>query len=630
MAETLDALKVRIHELEKEVERWKSQVKSVRYGLNWMDVPEAFDKDSEDKIPILEEIVEKAVDAEGPLAGRPPHVIIEGDNYHALTCLNYTHRGKIDVIYIDPPYNTGSDGFTYKDARFLTEFPDGRPIPKDYPLRHSSWLSFMNKRLKLAKSLLKDDGVIFISINEEEYAQLKLLCDSIFLESNYITSFTIKVRHEDRILKGDKPIHEVTEFLLMYQKSPSFNIQKRSVDNSSPKDYKYKIKELIDNPEIINCGGKDVSVFRPGEYEIIECGESFENLKKINIRGSIKAGNSSGRFHMAYLESRRNDFNVLYKVPGIGDDGLGYRYFISRKDAKQANGSYFQSSPLNRPDVKEIPYPNFLDFEAEFNEVGNEGGVPFGGGKKPIAFIQHLLKICSNKSNLKILDFFAGSGSTGHSIIDLNVEKDASHQFILVQSPDLTYEIKDGKKIPKKGAVEVFLAGFERIVDVTRQRCKNVIQGYTNAKGESVEGLGGSLKYYKTGFVGKHQSKNANDADKVELAEKAGCLIALAENTLETVKVPKAAKGFWQIYSDNAEKKKRYTCIYHNGDYGKVSDFVAKIDELRATDKKSKFTVYVFSWNSPDFFENEFDDLKNIEIKAIPKPILEIYKALNG
>ena len=158
--------------------------------------------------------------------------------------------------------------------------------------------------------------------------------------------------------------------------------------------------------------------------------------------------------------------------------------------------------------------------------------------------------------------------------------------------------------------------------------------GYTSisaqGKQTEVEGLGGSLKYYKTGFVGKHQSKNANDADNVELAEKAGCLIALAENTLETVVVPSTAKGFWQIYSDNAEKKKRYTCIYHNGDYGKVSDFVAKIDELRATDKKSKFTVYVFSWNSPDFFENEFDDLKNIEIKAIPKPILEIYKALNG
>ena len=187
MAETLDGLKVRIRELEKEVERWKSQVKSVRYGLNWMDVPEAFDKDSEDKIPILEEVADKAVDAEGPLAGRPPHVIIEGDNYHALTCLNYTHRGKIDVIYIDPPYNTGTDGFTYKDKRFLTEFPDGQKVPKEHPLRHSYWLSFMEKRLKLAKNLLSDKGVIFISIDDNEQANLKLLCDKVF--SNDVETF---------------------------------------------------------------------------------------------------------------------------------------------------------------------------------------------------------------------------------------------------------------------------------------------------------------------------------------------------------------------------------------------------------------------------------------------------------
>lgn len=629
MAETLDGLKVRIRELEKEVEHWKSQVKNVRYGLNWMDVPEAFDKDSEDKIPILEEVPENAIDAEGPLSDNPTHVIIEGDNYHALTCLNYTHRGKIDVIYIDPPYNTGSDGFTYKDKRLLTEFPDGQSVPKDHPLRHSYWLSFMEKRLKLAQKLLRDNGVIFISINEEEYAQLKLLCDLIFKEENYITTFTIKVRHDDRILKGDKPIHETTESLLLYQNSSNFNIQKRTKDNSKPDDYKYQIKELTENPEHIMLGGKDVCVFRPGEYEIIEKEESFENLKKINIRGSIKAGNSSGRFQMAYLEERRNEFNTLYKVPDMGDDGLGYRYFLSRKNEKQLNASYFQGAPLNRQDVKELPYSNFFDFESEFNDVGQEGGVPFGGGKKPIGFLQQILKIVTNQKNLTILDFFAGSGSTGHCIMDLN-QDGGKRNFILVQSPDLTYEIKNGKKVARKGASEVFLAGYERIVDVTYQRCKNVMCGYINAKGETIEGLGGHLKYYKTNFVGKHHSKNANDADKVELAEKAGCLIALAENTLETIKVPKAAKGFWQIYSDNAEKKKRYTCIYHNGDYGKVSDFVAKIDELRATDKKSKFTVYVFSWNSPDFFENEFDDLKNIEIKAIPKPILEIYKALNG
>ena len=353
--------------------------------MTWLDVPEAFETESENKIPILEEVKEKAIDNGGETT---PHIIIEGDNYHALSCLNYTHRGKIDVIYIDPPYNTGSDGFAYKDKRILTKYPDGSPVPTDHPLRHSYWLSFMSKRLELAKNLLKDDGVIFISINEDEYAQLKLLCDKIFSEKNYITTFTIKVRHEDRILKGDKPIHETTEFLLMYQKSDSFIIQKRTKDNSKPKDYKYKITELTQNPQTINLGGKNVSVFREGEYKIEECEENFENLKKINIRGSIKTGNSSGRFHMAYLESRRDDFNVLYKVPDMGDDGLGYRYFISRKDEKQTNGSYFQGSPLNRKDIKEIPYPNFFDFESVFNEVGQEGGVPFGGGKKPIKFIQ--------------------------------------------------------------------------------------------------------------------------------------------------------------------------------------------------------------------------------------------------
>ena len=220
MAETLDGLKVRIRELEKEVERWKSQVKSVRYGLNWMDVPEAFDKDSEDKIPILEEVAEKAVDAEGPLAGRPPHVIIEGDNYHALTCLNYTHRGKIDVIYIDPPYNTGSDGFTYKDKRFLTEFPDGQKVPKEHPLRHSYWLSFMEKRLNLAKKLLCDEGVIFISIDDNEQANLKLLCDKVFKEENFITSIP---RITKRGGKSSDAIARNHDYLMVYSKTNSYN-----------------------------------------------------------------------------------------------------------------------------------------------------------------------------------------------------------------------------------------------------------------------------------------------------------------------------------------------------------------------------------------------------------------------
>jgi len=578
VAETLDGLKVRIRELEKEVERWKSQVKSVRYGLNWMDVPEAFDKDSEDKIPILEEVAEKAVEAEGPLAGRPPHVIIEGDNYHALTCLNYTHRKKIDVIYIDPPYNTGSDGFTYKDKRFLTEFPDGQKVPKEHPLRHSYWLSFMEKRLKLAKNLLSDKGVIFISIDDNEQANLKLLCDKVFKEENFVAEFVWKKKQGG----GNDSGFVVTEHEYVLCVAKNISKFEMGLDKSYQLDDKlYPLKDEKGEYGLITLDKASIQVSQSLIYEIT--GPNGETYYPRVVKGK----QSCWRWSRSKVEKQYDElvfkngkvYTKYYRPQGVTPKSLLVDAIYGRTES-------------GNDDIKEI-------FETK----------PFAY-PKPVLLVKHLLSISSGGNNKPIiLDFFAGSGTTLHATLNLNKEDDGNRQCILVQQSEGDNNICE---------------------NVTYERNRRVMCGYTNAKGESVDGLGGSLKYYKTGFVGKHQSKNANDADKVELAEKAGCLIALAENTLDTIKVPEAAKGFWQIYSDNAEKKKRYTCIYHNGDYGKVSDFVAKIDELRTTDKKSKFTVYVFSWNSPDFFENEFDDLKNIEIKAIPKPILEIYKALNG
>ncbi len=588
MAETLDGLKIRIRELEKEVERWKSQVKSVRYGLNWMDVPEAFDKDSEDKIPILEEVAEKAVDAEGPLTGKPPHVIIEGDNYHALTCLNYTHRGKIDVIYIDPPYNTGSDGFTYKDKRFLTEFPDGQKVPKEHPLRHSYWLSFMEKRLKLAKNLLSDKGVIFISIDDNEQANLKLLCDKVFGEGNFVAN-------------------------LIWQK-------KFSPQNDA--------KWFSDNHDFIICVAKDKTNWHPN---LLARGK--ESLSRYSNPDNDPRGVWSSTDLAVKTYTKEYDYPITTPSGKVVSPTNGRCWMTSQERMQKLiedNRIWFGKKGNNMPRYKTflsevqqgiVPLTIWLHEEVghnqsakqELKKIFSDTHLPFET-PKPTTLLERIIQISTNQNQKSvILDFFAGSGTTLHATLNLNKEDDGNRQCILVQQSEGDNNICE---------------------NVTYERNRRVMCGYTSisaqGKQTEVEGLGGSLKYYKTGFVGKHQSKNANDADKVELAEKAGCLIALAENTLETVVVPSTAKGFWQIYSDNAEKKKRYTCIYHNGDYGKVSDFVAKIDELRAADKKSKFTVYVFSWNSPDFFENEFDDLKNIEIKAIPKPILEIYKALNG
>ena len=160
-------LQNRINHLEQVVSITNNRLKKEKYGLVWLDVPEDFEK-AENKIQVLEEVKEKSIINTG---AKTKHILIEGDNYHALTCLNYTHKEKVDIIYIYPPYNTGSDGFRYRDKRILNKFPDGTEVPKDHPLRHSYWLSFMYKRLELAYNLLKPEGAIFISINEEEYAQ---------------------------------------------------------------------------------------------------------------------------------------------------------------------------------------------------------------------------------------------------------------------------------------------------------------------------------------------------------------------------------------------------------------------------------------------------------------------------
>lgn len=607
---TQEELLNRIRDLEREVKQLNSQIKRQKYGLTWLDVPEAFDTESENKIPILEEVPELAIHHDD---GKPTHILIEGDNYHALTCLNYTHKGKIDVIYIDPPYNTGSDGFTYMDKRFLEAYPDGKIIPKNDPARHSTWISFIEKRLRFSLPLLKDDGVIFISINEDELSNLRLLCDELFGADNYITTFTIKVRHPERILKGDKPIHEVTEFLLMYQRSSAFHINKRVVDNSDPKEYKYEIRELIDNPQEIEMGGKLVQVFPPTTYVIDKYEPSFDHLKKINIRGTIKTGNSSGRFHMNYLEQRNTLYGTLYKVPNIGEDGRGYRYFLTRANDKGANGFYFQGAPLDREDVKEIPFPNFLDFEQEFNEVGTEGGVPFDGGKKPIDFITYLLNVAKGNKKLIVLVFFAGSGSTGHAVIKNGFEN--SH-CVLVQYPELTYETKKDEKVAKPNCKNAFNSGLENICQITYKRMQNVMNGYTDSKGNDIAGLGHSLIYYRTAFVGKHQPQDAMDEDRIALSQKAGCLLALAENTLDETE----CNDFYQFYSD---RRGRHTAIYFQEDLSHYGGFLKKVEKL-----KGHVVVYVFSFGTAEEFRADYVMMGNVELKAIPQPILDIYKSL--
>ena len=152
-----------------------------KYGLVWEDKLEEVEERLREEIPVLTEVKERAIISDG--ANAPNHIIIEGDNLEALTTLSYTHEGAIDVIYIDPPYNTGNKDFVYNDNFVDTE--------DDY--RHSKWLSFMSKRLRIAKRLLSDTGFIFLSIDDNEQANLKILCDEIFGSKNFKSNSIVGV-----------------------------------------------------------------------------------------------------------------------------------------------------------------------------------------------------------------------------------------------------------------------------------------------------------------------------------------------------------------------------------------------------------------------------------------------------
>ena len=570
-----------IFKLKKEIERLKRAVKKQDYGLVWMDVPEAFEDDVENKLPILKEVPELAIKNND---GKPTHILIEGDNYHALTCLNYTHKGKIDVIYIDPPYNTGSDGFRYKDKRILDKFPDGSDVPANHPFRHSYWLSFMAKRLELAKYILKESGLIFISIDDNEFAQLKLLCDEIFDPSNFISIIALRVSPPNGVktAHAKKTIIKEKEFVLVYAKNKdkiNFTPQFKKADkwdkhfnsfiNKPNKDYKSwtvaplseKLKGLglvadLENIDFLEFISKNSdNIFQPVGLAKIK------NIKKYNQDKIILIDGMNG-----YYAYKGRQVQLLSKSLKETPEGLT----LSRLVCDLWN-------------------------DISFNNLFQEGGVDLKFGKKPVELVKRIIKLSTQNNNSIILDFFAGSGTTGEAVMGLNEGDIGQRQFILVTNND---EVINGEN-------------HKIMTDLCYPRMKNVIKGYNNKKG-----LGNSIKYYKTAFIGKNNILKATDEDKVELAHNAGELLAIAENTLELVKQNK----YYQLFEDG--NKEKYTAVYFREELDKFEEFTEQVKKL-----KEKTAVYVFSWGDEEKID-DFADLDQIRVKTIPLPILEIYKQI--
>ena len=568
-----------IHELEKQVLRLQTELKKnseTQYGLRWMDVPEAFEAEAENAIPTLEEVPDKAISNDD---GKPTHILIEGDNFHALTCLNYTHKGQIDVIYIDPPYNTGSDGFVYKDKRVLDKFPDGTTVPTDHPLRHSYWLSFMHKRLELAKNLLSERGVIFISIDDNEQANLKLLCDQVFGEENFVAN-------------------------LIWQK-------KFSPQNDS--------KWFSDNHDFIICIARKKENWHPNLLDRNDNTNSRYSNPDNDPRGPWASTDLAVKTY-----SKDYDYPITTPSGKIVSPSNGRCWMTSKERMQELiadNRIWFGKTGNNMP-----RYKTFLSEVQQgivplsiwmYNEVGHNQSakqelkqiffdrhLPFET-PKPVSLLQRIIQISSQKSST-ILDFFAGSGTTMHATMQLNEEDGGHRQCILVQQNE-------------NNICEA----------VTYERNKRVMQGYTNAKGEAVAGLGNSMKYYRTAFVGEHKITDITDADKVALTQKAGCLLALGENNLEEIKTAKSYQIFQLRKGDKPTNDFGYTAVYFSGNLLQFADFRREIEQIQAANPLMRIAVYVFTWGDPSVFENEFDDLSGITIKPIPQPILEIYQNIH-
>lgn len=320
------------------------------------------------------------------------NLIIKGNNLLALHSLKKEFAGNVKLIYIDPPYNTGSDSFSYNDS-----------------FKQSTWLTFMKNRIESAKKLMCSSGVFLVQCSFHQYAYLKVLMNDLF--EKHLCDFNIQVRHPDRALTGDKEFNDVIEYILIYSndknKKMPFIEEQKTID-----DYNLKIEiDVAAIIEKIQCGSKSVEVYLPNQYKVISIPPSKDGLKKISIRGSIREKNSSGRFFVKYLEKLIGyPSGTLFKVPDMGDDSSDHRFFYSAPEGNK-NGGYYQGMPTSS-DVTKRQFSNFYNFEKEYNNVSKQGGVEFRNGKKPEELLKFLIQIFSDKNDI-VLDYHLGSGSTG-------------------------------------------------------------------------------------------------------------------------------------------------------------------------------------------------------------------------
>lgn len=516
-----------------------------RYGLVWEDKEEDVAKRCEAELPLLEEDCSREIVCDPTL---PYNIIIEGDNYHSLYALSFTHKKSIDVIYIDPPYNTGNNDFIYNDSY----------VDKTDQFRHSKWLSFMSKRLRLAKNLMSKRGLIFISIDDIEFAQLKLLCDSIFSEKNFVVDLIWNSR---KSVSNDTIISMNHNHTLIYAKDIE-TIQKNK------QQYRLRSnKDKFSNPDNDPLGDWTADPFdapniRPNlTYPILN-----PNTGKVYYPPKGRCWRTTENEYKRFLSEGR----IVFGKTGKAKPQLK-RYFFEAVEKGIVSKSIWDDVGTTTNGTQELEK---LFGEKKFNNP------------KPVSLILKILELASFEDST-ILDFFAGSGTTGHAVLKLNKEYGGNRKFILCTNNENNI-----------------------CTEVTYPRIEKVIKGYSD-----VGGIPANVKYYTQTFIPVITSDN----DKRELVNRSTEILCVAEDCFEKVR-ERDNQSDYSVYKNG---KKQMAIIY---DEDSISNC---IEYLNTHSSEHETVIYVFSYDHT-YDAEDFARLNiKFSVKPIPEAIINVYRKIS-
>ncbi|WP_428053790.1 DNA methyltransferase, partial [Candidatus Avelusimicrobium stercoris] len=410
------------------------------------------------------------------------NLFFSGDNLEVLKHLQNAYANSIDMIYIDPPYNTGSDGFLYNDKFEFTDeqLMDKLGLTADEIKRlhsingrssHSAWLTFMYPRLKIAKKLLKDSGVIFISIDDNEQANLKLLCDEIFSERNLITTLVWHNNVKGRQL--DKFIKNTYEYVLLYAKNSinlTFNLEKYTLDkkevfqdNISFYSKGYPLHNGTADFHISNRPNLAYSIYYNPTTK-----DAFTKDEKVIKNGQIIIGPATERRegYVRIIPKYNHKYNNQ-RVWRWGQEKFLKEYKTELIFVEEADGYYIYGKDRYEGNYGFKSYKNYINIDSGNGKqelVELELGRIFDN-PKTIKLIYHLLKIAIQEQSI-ILDFFSGSATTAHAVMKLNAEDGGNRKYIMVQLPE---ECDKTSEAYKAGYKTIDQIGMERIKRAAKQ-----------------------------------------------------------------------------------------------------------------------------------------------------------------